>query len=159
MQLFGAGVRVAFILECTQTQFRLQSPNLCGCDHHLRTPFRSIQCPPRRHAHWATLGTVISTHRPVHARSTILDTMQRWLSRRALLLHFEFLLVVAGCAAATWWQARRALGGNGLSWFYTFEWPILAGIAIAAWWHLIHEDPTQRAAEEGKSARFDRADG
>ena len=53
---------------------------------------------------------------------------------------------MAGCAAATWWQARRALAGNGLSWFYTFEWPIFAGIAIAAWWHLIHEDPEARAA-------------
>jgi len=66
--------------------------------------------------------------------------MHRWFSRRALLLHLEFFLIVAGCAVATWWQARRALGGNGLSWFYTFEWPILAGIAIAAWWHLIHEN-------------------
>lgn len=94
----------------------------------------------------------VSTHRPVRARSTILDIMQRWLSRRALLLHFEFLLLVAGCAAATWWQARRALGGNGLSWFYTFEWPILAGIAIAAWWHLIHEDPAQRAARKRERA-------
>jgi hypothetical protein len=95
---------------------------------------------------------VISIHRPVHARSTILDTMQRWLSRRAVLLHFEFLLLVAGCAAATWWQARRALGGNGLSWFYTFEWPILAGIAIAAWWHLIHEDPAERAVRKRERA-------
>ena len=46
--------------------------------------------------------------------------------------------------SATWWQANRALGGNGLSWFYTFEWPIFAGIAVAAWWHLIHEDPEDR---------------
>ena len=58
-----------------------------------------------------------------------------------LLLHVEVLVVVAACAAATWWQASRALGGNGLSWFYTFEWPVFAGIALAAWWHLIHEDP------------------
>jgi hypothetical protein len=33
-----------------------------------------------------------------------------------------------------------------LSWFYTFEWPIFVGIALAAWWHLIHEDPAARAA-------------
>ena len=51
---------------------------------------------------------------------------------------------------ATWWQASRALGGNDLSWFYTFEWPIFAGIAIAAWWHLIHEDPADRAARSGR---------
>jgi len=72
--------------------------------------------------------------------------MRRWFSPRALLLHTEFLVVVAACAAATWWQASRALGGNGLSWFYAFEWPILAGIAAAAWWHLVHEDPEARAA-------------
>lgn len=71
---------------------------------------------------------------------------RRWFSPRALLLHIEFLIVVAGCAAATWWQLGRALGGNGLSWFYTFEWPVLACIAIAMWWHLIHEDPATRAA-------------
>ena len=65
---------------------------------------------------------------------------------------------MAGCAAATWWQARRALGGNGLSWFYTFEWPIFAGIAIAAWWHLIHEDPEERAARAGAGRRCDPAD-
>jgi len=72
--------------------------------------------------------------------------MRRWFSPRALLLHAELLVVVAACAAATWWQASRALGGNGLSWFYAFEWPIFAGIAAAAWWHLIHEDPEARAA-------------
>jgi len=72
--------------------------------------------------------------------------MKQWLSPRALLLHGELLVVVAACAAATWWQASRALGGNGLSWFYTFEWPVFAGIAVAAWWHLIHEDPVARAA-------------
>jgi hypothetical protein len=74
------------------------------------------------------------------------DVMRRWLSPRALVLHAEFLVVVGGCVAATLWQARRALGGNGLSWFYTCEWPVLAGMAIAAWWHLIHEEPQTRAA-------------
>ena len=85
--------------------------------------------------------------------------MHRWLSRRALLLHLEFFLIVAGCAVATWWQATRALGGNGLSWFYTFEWPILAGIAIAAWWHLIHENPEERAAERRRELGPGRARG
>ncbi len=74
--------------------------------------------------------------------------IHRWFSSRAVLLHSELLLVVGGCAAATWWQAHRALSGNDLSWFYTFEWPILAGIAVAAWWHLVHEDPAARAARQ-----------
>jgi hypothetical protein len=92
------------------------------------------------------------------ARRTILLVMNRWFSSRALLLHVEFWLVVAACGAATWWQARRALSGNGLSWFYTFEWPIFAGIAIAAWWHLIHEDPEARAERRRASAAVDPAE-
>jgi len=84
--------------------------------------------------------------------------MNRWFSARAMLLHLELSLLVAACAAATWWQARRALGGNGLSWFYTFEWPIFAGIAIAAWWHLIHENPTERAARKEQREEMDPAE-
>jgi len=83
---------------------------------------------------------------------------RRWFSGRAVLLHFEVLIVVAACAAATVWQASRALGGNGLSWFYTFEWPVLAGIAAAAWWHLIHEDPETRAARLRKREEVDPAE-
>jgi hypothetical protein len=62
-----------------------------------------------------------------------------------VLLHFEVLVIATGCATATWWQLSRALGGNGLSWFYTFEWPAFVAIAVAAWWHLIHEAPEERA--------------
>jgi hypothetical protein len=86
------------------------------------------------------------------------SVMQRWLSPRAVLLHVEFLVVVAGCAAATWWQASRALGGNGLSWFYTFEWPVFAGIAAAAWWHLIHESAEARAARRREREAVDPAE-
>jgi hypothetical protein len=75
----------------------------------------------------------------------------RWCSRRALLLHLEFALVVVGCLAAGWWQVTRALGGNGLSWFYSFEWPAFALVALAAWWHLIHEDEVTREARKAGS--------
>ena len=53
------------------------------------------------------------------------------------------------CALAGWWQATRALAGNGLSWVYSVEWPIFALIAIAGWWQLVHEDP--EAYRERKS--------
>lgn len=66
---------------------------------------------------------------------------RRWLSRRAVLLHFEFTLVVCGCLTAGWWQATRALAGNGLSWFYSVEWPAFVVLAVVGWWRLIHEDP------------------
>jgi hypothetical protein len=73
---------------------------------------------------------------------------QRWLSKRAFTLHVEFGILVAACGAAAWWQAGRALNGNFLSWFYTFEWPILAIVALAGWWHLLHEAPEKYRARK-----------
>jgi integral membrane protein len=71
---------------------------------------------------------------------------RRWLSRRALLLDLEVLILAPGCAVAGWWQATRALAGNGLSWFYSVEWPVFAILAVWGWWYLIHEDPEVYAA-------------
>jgi integral membrane protein len=64
----------------------------------------------------------------------------RWLSPRAIVLHLELLVVAPGCLAAGWWQATRALAGNGLSWVYSIEWPAFAVVATVVWWHLVHED-------------------
>jgi hypothetical protein len=83
---------------------------------------------------------------------------QRWFSRRALVLHLDVALFVAGCLAAGWWQATRALGGNTLSWAYTVEWPAFALIALAAWWHLIHEDPEVRAARKKRTPQLEDAE-
>lgn len=73
---------------------------------------------------------------------------RRWLSRRALLLHVEFAPVAAGCLAAGWWQATRALAGNDLSWLYSVEWPAFAVMAAIGWWRLIHEDPEEYKARK-----------
>jgi len=73
----------------------------------------------------------------------------RWFSRRAMLLHLTVLVIAPGCAIAGWWQATRALAGNSLSWVYSVEWPMFAMLALAGWWHLIHEDP---AAYEARRA-------
>lgn len=81
------------------------------------------------------------------------DLRRRWLSPRALLLHLEVLIVAPGCAVAGWWQATRALGGNELSWVYSVEWPIFALLAIAGWWHLVHEDPEAYRARRWKVTR------
>jgi hypothetical protein len=59
-------------------------------------------------------------------------------------LHVTAVVVVGGCAAMCWWQVTRALGGNGLSWAYVFEWPFFAGYAIFLWWRLVHEQPGER---------------
>lgn len=73
---------------------------------------------------------------------------ERWLSGRALLCHLAVVAGAGGCLAAFWWQLHRALDGNTLSWAYTFEWPLFAGLAVVMWWQLLHDDrePAPRAA-------------
>lgn len=70
--------------------------------------------------------------------------LRLWLSPRALLLHLALVVVAGGCLLAGWWQLHRALAGNGLSWFYTFEWPIFAGFAGFGWWQLLHDTNEDR---------------
>ncbi len=53
----------------------------------------------------------------------------------------------------------RALGGNGLSWVYSAEWPGFAILAILAWWHLIHEDPEAYRARKQRPPEWDEVDG
>jgi hypothetical protein len=60
------------------------------------------------------------------------------------------VVVVSGCFLAAWWQATRALGGNGLSWLYSVEWPIFGLLAIAGWWQLLHEDPEAYQARKSR---------
>jgi integral membrane protein len=76
----------------------------------------------------------------------------RWFSPRAFLLHVEVIIVAPACVLAGWWQATRALDGNGVSWVYSVEWPVFALIAVLAWWHLIHEDPAAYRARKGRSS-------
>jgi hypothetical protein len=38
------------------------------------------------------------------------------------------------------WQFRRALAGNGLSWAYTFEWPIFAVMGAIFWGKTIRDE-------------------
>jgi DNA-binding transcriptional regulator of glucitol operon len=68
-----------------------------------------------------------------------------WTSGRAVSLHVALVIFVPGCVALTWWQVTRALGGNTLSWVYTFEWPIFGSYAIYMWWKLVHDVPAADA--------------
>ncbi|MGD0313063.1 MAG: hypothetical protein ABSC90_11425 [Acidimicrobiales bacterium] len=52
------------------------------------------------------------------------------------------LILLPVFAWLTKWQLDRALGGNTLSWAYTFEWPLFAGYAVYVWWQLIHDQTT-----------------
>ena len=65
---------------------------------------------------------------------------ERWLSRRAVSLHFAILVFVPGCAIAAWWQINRAAGGNQLSYLYSALWPAFGILSIYFWWMLIHTD-------------------
>lgn len=79
---------------------------------------------------------------------------QRWLSRRALLLHAALAVWFPGCLIAFWWQVHRAFSGNGLSYLYSVEWPVFAVTGVWAWWQLVHTDPETvgRRAQERLAA-------
>ena len=77
----------------------------------------------------------------------------RWLG-------WHVLMVVAfwGMLWLGDWQFHRALAGNGLSWAYTFEWPLFAIFAVVFWVKTIRDefrirrgempDPRAAAAED-----------
>jgi hypothetical protein len=53
------------------------------------------------------------------------------------------LLMVVSFWGMGWlgdWQLHRALAGNGLSWAYTFEWPLFAGFAVVFWVKTIRDE-------------------
>ena len=59
----------------------------------------------------------------------------RWLG-------WHVLMVVAfwGMLWLGDWQLHRAMAGNGLSWAYTFEWPLFAGFAVVFWAKTIRDE-------------------
>jgi hypothetical protein len=62
------------------------------------------------------------------------------ISRKWLLWH---VTAVAGVWGMLWlgdWQYHRALGGNGLSWAYTFEWPMFACFGAFFWARTIRDE-------------------
>ena len=68
--------------------------------------------------------------------------MRRYFTRRCVYLHLVTLVLVSSFLLAAWWQYECAVGGNGLSWAYVFEWPAFAIYAIYMWWRLIHDKHT-----------------
>ena len=78
------------------------------------------------------------------------------------------LLMVVSFWGMLWlgdWQLHRALTGNGLSWAYTFEWPLFAGFAVVVWAKTIRDEfrikrgGGQVLAEAGAAAAADLPDG
>ena len=78
------------------------------------------------------------------------------------------LLMVVSFWGMLWlgdWQLHRALTGNGLSWAYTFEWPLFAGFAVVFWAKTIRDEfrikrgGGQVLAEAGAAAAADLPEG
>jgi len=60
------------------------------------------------------------------------------------------VLVVVAFWGMLWlgdWQFHRAMAGNGLSWAYTFEWPLFAGFAVVFWARTIRDEFRLRRGE------------
>jgi hypothetical protein len=59
----------------------------------------------------------------------------RWLAWHAtMVISFWGMLWLGD------WQFHRAMGGNGLSWAYTFEWPLFAVFAVVFWAKTIRDE-------------------
>ena len=79
----------------------------------------------------------------------------KYISRRALGLHFALILWIALCLTAAWWQVGRAINGSSLSYLYAIEWPAFAVLGVLGWFALLnvekvteHEEKTRREYEE-----------
>ncbi len=68
------------------------------------------------------------------------ETPRRLEGAQALRAHVTLAGGLVLCALAFWFELKRALGGNGLSWAYVFEWPLLGVFAVYMWWNIIHPD-------------------
>ena len=67
-----------------------------------------------------------------------------WIAR-----HVTAVVLVATFLGLGWWQYHRASGGNGLSWAYTFEWPVFALFVVFLW---VREVQIERRREDGPPA-------
>ena len=72
--------------------------------------------------------------------------------REAAKAHVTLTIGLTLCVVAFWFELRRALGGNALSWAYVFEWPLLAAFAVYMWWKVLHPatTPTTASATRAK---------
>ncbi len=70
----------------------------------------------------------------------------------AAKVHLTLAVGLAVCGVAFWFEIRRALGGNGLSWAYVFEWPLFAVFAVYMWWTVLHGGSAARRRRPAKPA-------
>ena len=75
----------------------------------------------------------------------------RWrflITPRWLGWHLFTVVAVIGMLWLGDWQLLRALAGNGLSWAYTFEWPLFAIFGVVFWARTIRDEFRPPAAAE-----------
>jgi len=59
-------------------------------------------------------------------------------------IHAGLALAETICVSAFVVELLRAIGGNGLSWAYVFEWPLLGAYAVYMWKKLLASDAAER---------------
>ncbi len=79
---------------------------------------------------------------PAAPRWRVLFT-PRWLS-----WHLFAVVAFAGMLWLGDWQFRRAIGGNALSWAYTFEWPVFAVFGAVFWVKTVRDELRPAGREE-----------
>jgi hypothetical protein len=72
----------------------------------------------------------------------------RFTGMSAMKTHLTLLVGLVLCGSAFWFELGRAERGNGLSWAYVFEWPLLGLFAIYMWWKILHPGFTFRRRRE-----------
>jgi hypothetical protein len=72
--------------------------------------------------------------------------------------HVLMVLSVWGMLWLGDWQLHRAMAGNGLSWAYTFEWPLFAGFAIVFWARTIRDEFRIKRGDDPLAAAGPRED-
>ncbi|MHB1251402.1 MAG: hypothetical protein ACYC0I_04635 [Acidimicrobiales bacterium] len=75
---------------------------------------------------------------------TVVEAPRRLEGAPAVRAHLTLVTGLVFCALAFWFELKRALGGNGLSWAYVFEWPLLGVFAVYMWWNIIHPERQQQ---------------
>ena len=68
------------------------------------------------------------------------------ISPRWLAWHAFTIAAVVGMLWLGDWQFHRAESGNGLSWAYTFEWPVFAVFGIVFWVKTILDEAKPKSA-------------
>lgn len=92
-------------------------------------------------------GSVSDTEK-VPDKESAKDVASSPTNASAMKTHLTLAVGLAFCSFAFWFELSRAEAGNGLSWAYVFEWPLLGIFAVYMWWKILHPGFTIRRPRE-----------